>query len=262
MQLRSEPFEYKRTLSWALIGFTVILALIVGFFLHGGLHGLYMDDYSDKVISYNFATGHWRPTLGSEWKIRPLGLTLINNVSEAIPDHEIPVRVGIVLVHLLNVILLALLAERLSGSKFVAIVAGACFLFPIFANEAILWFTAAIYNTLSLCFLLLGFHCFLSCRNLKKDARWFVCGVASWLLMVCVYESGLFTTLLLPFLMALHSPDEIRPASKVGISALAATYIPVGVYGYFVERTSPAVTLERRGNVEHPVHPLQSAHRA
>ncbi len=235
--------HHEKLLAWGLIACSIIFAVIVAFFLHGGTHGQYMDDYSDKASAHDFATGRWKLTFGSEWKIRPVGETLINNIGNALPEHELPVRLGILLIHLLNVFLLAKLASRLSRSAFAGILTGAFFLLPVFANEALLWFTAAVYNTISLCLLLVGFHCFLNIRNLKskKDVLWFVLGVSAWLAMVTVYESGLFTFLLLPFFLAIDSKEKPH-ARSIWLTALPVTYIPIGIYGYLVERVSPAVT--------------------
>jgi hypothetical protein len=192
-------------LFWAVTAATGLLVLMLGFFLHRGAMGLYMDDYSIRAWAFDFAKSKWNLTLipfYSFWTWRPLTYLLVPNLANAIPQHAFWVRVGIVIIHFLNVWLLGRLGQRLSGSLLVGIICGGYFIFPVFANEGLLWFTAAIQDTFSLLFLLVGFHLFLSCRSFA-DLPLLLCGVLSWLLMIMFYESGLFTILLLPCLALL-----------------------------------------------------------
>jgi len=229
-------------LFWIAASATVVLAVTVGFFLHGGLHGLYMDDYSEKAWAFDFVAAKWKLNLIPQFHIRPLAHVLIANLANAIPNYEFPVRVFIVAIHLLNVLLVGKLAYRLTGSRFVAAISGAFFLFPIFANEALLWFSPSIANTISLSLLLIGFHCLLSCRSPGQDLRLFCCGVGAWILMVLFYESGLFTLLLLPVILGTARRDNLWQHAKVWVPALSASYIPMGAYLALVERTDPGVT--------------------
>jgi hypothetical protein len=230
-------------LFWAVTAATGLLVLTLGFFLHRGVMGLYMDDYSIKAWAFDFVKSKWNLTLVpfySFWTWRPLTYLLVPNLANAIPQHAFWVRVGIVVIHILNVCLLGRLGQRLSGSLLVGIVCGGYFLFPVFANEGLLWFTAAIQDTFCLLFLLVGFHLFLSCRSFA-DLPLLVCGVISWLLMVTFYESGLFTVLLLPVLFGVTQNDVRRTSHKLWVSALAASSIPISLYLWFGVRRSPFV---------------------
>jgi hypothetical protein len=226
---------------------TTILIITIGFFLHGGTHGLYMDDYTERAWAFDFAHSAWKLNLTPQFHIRPLAHILIANLANAIPKYEFSLRMIIALIHLLNVFLIGKLAYRLTGSYFVAYISGSSFLFPIFANEALLWFAASIANTVSLFLLLIGFHCFLSCRSRTQDMRLFCCGVGAWIIMVLFYESGLFTLLLLPVVLATAHRNNIWRLAGVWIPALAACYIPIGAYVAVVERTDPDVA--SRGGV-------------
>lgn len=230
-------------LFWAVTGPTVLLVLTLGFFLHGGVMGLYVDDYSIRAWAFDFVKSKWDLTLipfYSFWTWRPLTYLLVPNLANAIPQYAFWVRVGIVVIHFLNVCLLARLGQRLSGSLLVGIICGGYFIFPVFANEGLLWFTAAIQDTFCLLFLLVGFHLFLSCRSFA-DLPLLVCGVVSWLLMVTFYESGLFTVLLLPVLFGVTQNDVRRTSRKLWVLALAASSVPICLYLWFGVRRSPFV---------------------
>src|SRR5689334_16771950 len=156
----------------------LVMAVAVGFFLRGGNHGLYMDDYSDKAWAFDFTAGGWKLNLHPLLNIRPLAYIAIANSVNAIPEHEHVARFVILCVHFVDVFLLALLTLRVTGSRFIALTTGAYFIFPIFANEALLWFSTAVANSLSLFFLLLGFHLMISCSSIKKDPVAFVGAVS------------------------------------------------------------------------------------
>jgi hypothetical protein len=55
------------------------------------------------------------------------------------------------------------------GSLFVALLSGACFVTPDFANDALPWPTIAIPHTLAISFLLVGIRVVLNCRALRGD---------------------------------------------------------------------------------------------
>jgi len=102
-----------------------------------------MDDYSMKAWAFDFGGIKWSQTFtpyASNWTWRPLTYLLEPNLANSIPQHAFLVRIGIVVIHFLNVCLLARLGERLSGSSLVGIICGAYFMFPVFANEGLLWF--------------------------------------------------------------------------------------------------------------------------
>lgn len=224
---------------WGALAANLILALTVGYFIHGGMHGLYMDDYSEKAWAFNFATATWKLNLNPLSHIRSLAHIFIANMANAIPKYEFEARLAVLTIHLLNVWLLGKLAHRLTNSLFLGIVTSAYFVFPIVANDAVIWFSTAIANTLSLSLLLIGFHCFLSCRSLRKDLPLFVCGVGAWTLTVLFYEPGLFTLLLLPAFMAMAYPGRTEVNRRISILALVASFFPIGMYMLFWERRAP-----------------------
>ncbi len=225
----------SKPLFWGVLTAALLLAIAVGLFLHGGLHGLYADDYVMKAWAFDFSKARWKLNLKPiDPTFRPLHSVLTPNLANALPEHEFPLRLGIVVVHVTNVFLLALLAHRLTGSLLVALLSGAFFLMPVFANEALLWFTNAIPHTLALFFLLIGFHVLLSCRVLKRDLLLLVGGVIAWILMILFVESGLFTLLLLPIFVGMrrHRGDQV--SQKAWLLALALAYAGLGIYLLFV----------------------------
>ena len=224
---------------WASLATAAILTAIIGFFLHGGMHGLYNDDYSEKAWAFDFARASWKLNLRPLSHIRSIAHILIANLSNAIPRHEFTLRITVLAIHFLNVVLLGKLARRLTQSFFVGIIASAYFAFPIVASDAVLWFSNSIANTISLCLLLIGFHCLLSCRSLRNNFILFASGVGSWILMVFFYEPGLFTILLLPLFAGMAYPGRTQLNRKISILGLAGSYFPIGMYMLFVERRAP-----------------------
>lgn len=224
---------------WGVVATTLVLAITVGFFLRGGLHGLYSDDYSEKAWARDLSTGRWRLNLNPiHPSFRPLHSILTPNLTNTIPQNEFAARLGIVIVHLLNVLLLAMLAHRLTGSLLIAVLSGGYFLMPVFANEALLWFTNAIPSTIALFFLLLGFHLVLTCHSVKKDMVLLSGGVFAWSVMILFVESGLFTLLLLPFFIGMRRYRGEQISQKVWILALVASYVFLGLYLFFVLQAS------------------------
>ncbi len=236
----------------AAMGATALMVFALGFFLHRGATGLYMDDYSVKAWAFDFAANRWKLNLipfYNYWRVRPLAHIVLPNLANAIPQHEFPVRFGIVVIHILNVYLIAKLAQRVTGSLFIGITCGACAAFPIFANEGLLWFSVAIFNTFSLLFLLLGFHLLLSCRTFR-DLPLMVGGVVAWFLTLMFYESGLFIILLLPAFFSMLRVKDHRAARQVWASALAASFVPMIVYVGLVERNSSTVVGRGGGTLD------------
>ena len=223
----------------------MVAFLTIGFFLHWGVHGFYMDDYTVKLWAFDLAANRWKPNFvpfDYYWRLRPIAYILAPNLASAIPHHEFVVRLGIVAMHFLNVLLLMGLVHRVTGSMLLCTLSGAYLLFPVFGNEGLLFFTAAITDVFSLFFLLIGFHCFLSCRSLLMDWRRFLFGAAAWFLMVMFYESGLFTIVLLPAFVSLGRRERQAEAYKIAISMLAV----LGAYLFLVERSQSNV-LSRGG---------------
>jgi len=244
---RGGSFSHNRILYYAVIIATLFSLVTVAFFLHWGVHGLYTDDYGKKAWAFDFTTSKWRLNLHPMYSaVRPLAYILITNAANAIPEHEFPLRAGIVAVHLLNVMLLAMFAYRLSQSLFVSVLAGALFLFPFIAYDALLWFTASVHNIFGLLFLLLGFHLILSCRNIRRDVGLLVCGVLCWQLMLLFFEVGLLIQALLPVFFWMIYRENRKLNRIVCISALAGSFIPQALYCFIWERTAPMVAVRGR----------------
>src|ERR1700733_10588405 len=61
--------QSSNALFWSITCVTVGLAVIIGFFLHGGTHGLYMDDYSEKSWAFSFTEARWKLSLSPQFHI-------------------------------------------------------------------------------------------------------------------------------------------------------------------------------------------------
>lgn len=231
-------------LVWWLLSAIIILTTIVGFFFHGGRLGLYSDDYSKKAWAYNFASSKWKlnlyPMFGA---VRPVAYIMIANFGNAIPSHELPVRIGLVAIHVLNVVLLGWLAFRLSSSLLVGLFSGTFFLMPIFAHDAVLWFTAAVHNVIALLLLLVGFHLLLHVHSVRNDLGLFVGGILAWSATILFYESGFFVPLLLPLMAMTLDEHEQKKKYEICGLALASTYIWQCSYFVFLERTASLVSV-------------------
>lgn len=227
----------------AIASATILSLIALGFFLHRGALGLYMDDYSLKAWAFDFNAMKWKCTLvplDQSWAMRPLTLLLEPNLANAIPRYGLFIRIAIAIMQLLNVWLLAKLAYRLSRSTLVSVISGAIFLFPVGGNQGVLWFTSAVSDTLSLFFLLLGFHFLLSCDS-YRDRRLLVSGIVAWLVMVMFYESGVFVIFLVPALFALTEQETRRTRPKMWITALTGSFVPIAIYLRFIESKSADV---------------------
>lgn len=235
-------------LLWSVLAATLVMAIAVGFFLRGGVHGLYSDDYTHKAWAFDFSAARWRLNLNPiipSW--RPVHTILTPNLANAIPEHEFPVRLGIVAVHLLNVFLLATLAYRLTGSILVAVLSGELFLIPVFANEALLFFSAIIPHVIPLSFLLVGFHLALSCHSVKQDVLLLAGALIVWFLMILSGEAGYFTPLLLPVFIGMRRHHGERASPMVWILVLAASYVFLGLYLLRLVQTASSLITDRGG---------------
>lgn len=210
---------------------TLVLALTVEFFLRGGAHGLYSDEYTHKALAFDFSALRPRPNLNPIMLgLRSLHAVLTPNLASMIPEYELPTRLGIVLVHLFNVLLLAMLAYQLTTSGLIAVLGGAYFLIPVFANEALLWLSAVIPHVMPLFLSLVGLHLVLSCHSVRRHLLLLVGAVLAWALMILGGESNYFTLLLLPVFVGMRWHRGERVSHAVWILALTASYILLGLY--------------------------------
>jgi hypothetical protein len=119
---------------------TATLGLAIALFGNGYRYGLHNDDYAHKLWAHDLQTGKWRPTLRlAQDHFRPLGLILVSNLANALPDAELPVRLLWAAVHLANVLLAAWLAYRMVRSPLLAVMVGGIMLFPFQAHEGLFW---------------------------------------------------------------------------------------------------------------------------
>ena len=246
---RQDDSPGRRRVTWTLAAAALALAVFVGFFVHGGRLGLYSDDYSHKVRAFDLDASRWTLNLRPASSMRPLAYIVIQNLANAIPDHELPVRVGLVALHVLNATLLALLAFRLTRSALTASLVGPLFLMPVFAHEGLLWFTAAVSNVVELLLLLLGFHLLLSCRSLRRDRALLVSGALAWVIAALFFESGIFVPVLLPALMSMSAREERAESidHRIWVLALASSFLLQALYYVSLVRGSPLYS--RRGGM-------------
>ena len=234
-----ERFPHPGTrLFWSVLGVTTLLSVIVAFFVHGGLHGLYADDYVYKSMGADLVRTGWN----LNFNYRLLGNFFAELFAYGLPGSELAVRLALVALHLLNVGLLGLLAYRLTHSSFVAILSSAFFLIPVSADEALLWYTGAIFYLAPLCLLLVGFH--LALTRAAGRAQWlFALGAfLAWVVMLQFIESGFFVILLVPVLNRVR-PAPARVERRVWLPLLVLTYALLGGYILLVLRTSAVVAL-------------------
>jgi hypothetical protein len=243
-------------LFWGVLSLTLVGLISVAYFVNGGLHGMGADDYVYKYSAFDVATGSWKPN----WDLNPvrtLSYLLAPILANALPAHELPIRLGIVALQIINVLLLGALAYRVTSSRFIALLAAALSLVPIFAAEAMLWFSASVFYLPPLFFLLVGLHLILSCYSARKQFTLLMGAVAAWCVMILFVESGFFVILLVPALIWLRDGRD-RSHLKPALIATAATYFLFGLYAFFGLKSAPVVALHG-ANTFDPVYIL--AHR-
>ena len=227
---------------WGVLALTLITLILIAYFVHGGPHGLSADDYVYKYSEYDLATGGWRP----DWSLSPartLSYLLAPILANALPSHELPVRLGIIALQLLNTLLLGALAYRLTSSRLTAFLSSAFFLVPVFASEPVLWFSGAVFYLPSLFFLLVGLHLVLSCYSAKKQFPLLLGAVVAWCAMILFIESGFFILLLVPALVWMRNERGVQLRLKPALIAMSATYALFVAYGFLALRIAPVVAL-------------------
>lgn len=224
---------------WSWLSLALVCLMLIAYFFNGGLHGLYADDYPYKYSAYDLAAARWNPTWN--WSpARTLNYLFVPNLANLLPDYELPARIGIVALQLINVALLAALAFRLTASRWIAVLAGAFFLAPVFAESAVLWFTGAVIYLPSLLLMLVGMHLVLSCHSVRRQYLLLIGAVAAWCAMVLFIESGFFILVLVP---ALAWTRGGRPNTRPALIATALIYLLFIPYALFVLKTAPVVAL-------------------
>jgi hypothetical protein len=110
--------------------------------------GYYMDDYLLRNLVVDPVTSARAPVTSWAFPFFPVRslsrivfyVSLLN-----IPEHEFYVRTFTAVMQAFNALLLGLIINRSLRSKLAAVVGGGFFLFPVFAAEAVLWATVAVY---------------------------------------------------------------------------------------------------------------------
>jgi len=250
MTIRSLTLEGKHIFLMAALMVT-LLATVLGFFLHGGTHGLYCDDYSQRAWAFDFETGSWRLQIIPLYpNFRYLHSILTPNLMNAIPSHEFPVRLFWTLIHYVNTLLLGLVAYRLVRTPLVFVTTVWLFLMPALANEAVLWHAVNTLYPLSLLAFLLGLHIFLTA--VSKSRPVLLIAAALFLGMVPLFcEAIVFLVLLFPVLSLFRVTGDIRVRLKLFLSASAFCVLVLfgyGLYWYLVLQHS--YIIGARGGVE------------
>lgn len=229
-----------------------LFAIILGFFLNGGTHGLYVDDYSYRAHAFDYATGWWRPTLVPvQANFRPISQVLLPNLANALPRYEFPVRLAIVLVHVVNVALLGLLAWRLCPNALVLVALLCLFLIPALANEAILWFSAGAEYTLSLLLFMVGLHASLNAclsdTSTVKSVLFAMLGIGLWAITPFIKEIATSLVLVLPVAAGFLGQWKRKPVRRAFLICVSA-FALFGAWYYFGLRYS--YDIFRRGGVD------------
>ncbi len=222
----------------------LLLALGAG----GGMHGLYADDYVYKYFGSALPKTEWTPNT-ENINYRVLAIWLAPLLARWLPEAELPIRFGLIALHGLDVVLLGWLALRLTGSRWLGVIAGGGFIVPLFAYEAVLWFSAGIFYLLPLTLLLIGFHLILSCTSPGKF--YFGLGaLAAWVLMIFFVESGLLLPLLTPWMAWMMGRRGAKLEWRVWLAVLGVTYVVLGGYVLFVLRSSPIVAVHGKTTLD------------
>lgn len=238
----------RRNLVWILVVLSALFVTALALGLGGGMHGMYADDYVYRYFGSDAQKTDWTPNI-QDVKYRVLAIWLAPLLAPVLPDAELPVRVGLIAVHLLNVLLLAWLAFRLTGSHPIAVIAGGGFLVPLFAYETLLWFSAGIFYLLPLSLLLIGFHLILSCTSLRQ--LYLVLGaIVAWLAMILFIESGLLLPLLTLMMSWMMARRGVRLDRRALAIALGVTYPVFFGYSLFVLQNSPIVAVHGQSTLD------------
>lgn len=232
-----------------------LLAIIIGFFLHGGTHGLYLDDYSLRAFAFDFETGGWRPQLAPAPDLanfRYLHCVLIPNLLNAIPRYELSVRLFQALIIFINTLLLGLVGHRIVRAPLIFVITVWLFLMPVVGNEAVLWHSCTTQFLLGTLAFLLGLHIFLTA--VSKSNPVLLIAAALFLGMVLLFcEASVFLVLLFPILSLLRVAGDIRVRLKMFLSASVFCVLVsfgYGLYWYLILRHAPQVTMRGGGEFD------------
>lgn len=238
----------------------ISLGPFIALLSHGGVRGLYADDYAYKRHAVDLATGAWRPRLGDPF-FRPLSTTITLNLAAAIPDVETPVRIVWALMHLTNAALVGGLTYRILRSRLAAALSILLSLVPVSASESLLWHSGASGSGLGLTMFLLSIHLLLTA--IQREKRWIApacAGMFCVALMLLTYEQYAVGMVSLP-LFSIFTPhgqgksrienlDMFRRAGLLTVIGILIAWL----YWFLLLSRSPAIG--SRGGLEFNVHDL------
>src|SRR3990172_10321695 len=177
--------------------------LFISLLLHGGIRGLYFDDYIFKRHVLDLVTGVWKPRLlvegGLDPYLRPLAKAIIANLAIAIPDAEAPLRVLWALIHLTNAALVGLLIYRVLRSHLAAALSILLFLVPVPAHESLVWHSGAGASGVGATEFLAAIHFLLTA--IQRERRWIAAacvGFIGLLMVLATYEQYAIGIVILP----------------------------------------------------------------
>jgi len=192
--------------TWAALGsfgwlLTALICLTLGYMLVWQ-RGFYVDDYSNKLMAIDVLTGQWRPIWGmmrySYFPVRVLGRLIPYNFAGLLSTHEFLVRAVSTFFIGVNALLLGWLIYRILGSRLAAVSSGWLFLMPIYAQEAMLWASAAPY-VFAASFALLFLHLSWSALTRPQRAgRWIALGTLAFVTTLLFVEQFIFAAGLVP----------------------------------------------------------------
>jgi hypothetical protein len=164
--------------------FTAAVCLVAGY-LAAWQRGLYMDDYTHKLMAVDPLTGNWIMPwdidLYMPFPVRTLTVVIHAYILGILSTGEFWVRVASAIGVGVNALLLGILVYRIVGSRMAAVVAGWLFLMQFYAQEAVLWASAAGY-VLGCGLTLVFLHAYLTALQSGKSGLLVVVGTLALLL--------------------------------------------------------------------------------
>ena len=240
---------------------SIMLGLFISLLLHGGIRGLYFDDYIFKRHVLDLVTGAWKPRLlvegGLDPYLRPLAKAIIANLAIAIPDAEAPLRVLWALIHLTNAALVGLLIYRVLRSHLAAALSILLFLVPVPAHESLLWHTGAGASGLGATEFLAAIHFLLTA--IQRERRWIAAacvGFIGLLMVLATYEQYAIGIVILPLfgIFVLWNRAQSRKR-KMLVRACLLTAIGIAIaLVYWSLILSKAWSIGVRGGLDLDVH--------
>jgi hypothetical protein len=228
---------------FAIFAITIVLALATVLFSDGFRYGLYSDDYDHKEWAYDLEQGRWQPRLKARQPyLRPIGQVIVNNLANALPDHELLVRLVWAGVHIGNVLLASSFAYRLTKVPLVFVTTGGFLLFPIPAHEALFWHSGAASALLGTMIALLSMHFLLGAVGTDRNWKWYAAlGLVMYGLIPQFYEQAATCLSILPLLVFVEQPTSRKRILRTLSIILVAAGL-LYLHWFFILRHSHSIT--------------------